>query len=103
MFVALFFVAILAVGLLTSASYGQPWDEPWEQDILRLNGNQYAATLGLDIRFALQSDMPAPQTGLIADSIEKDHGESAYYPMVLLLAQEEKFATAWAEEKLVCP
>jgi len=84
--VALFFLTLTLVGLLTSADYGQPWDEPWEQDILRLNGNQYASFLGLSSRMALQSDMPAPASLLIADSVERDHGQSAYYPLLWLVA-----------------
>ena len=75
--VALFFGALLALGVLTAADYGQPWDEPWEQDILRLNGNQYAHYLGMDSRMALTSSMPGPESGLIADSVERDHGQSA--------------------------
>lgn len=84
-FTALFFVLLLLVGLLTAADYGQPWDEPWEQDILRMNLNQYAAALGLQERIALTSNMDAPDTGLIADSEEKDHGECAYYPFFWLV------------------
>ena len=84
--VALFFLALTALGLLTSGDYGQPWDEPWEQDILCLNGNQYADALGLAERFPLTSSMPAPASGLIADSVERDHGVSAYYPMLWLMA-----------------
>ena len=82
---AVFFIALVALGIATSADYGQPWDEPWEQDILRLNGNQYAAAFGLEGRFAMRSDMPAPCSGLIADSEERDHGECAYYPLLWLM------------------
>lgn len=86
--VALFFIALMALGLLTSADYGQPWDEPWEQDILRLNGNQYAQQLGLSERFTLTSSMPAPASGMIEESVERDHGECAYYPMLWLMADQ---------------
>ena len=84
--VALFFITLTVLGLLTSADYGQPWDEPWEQDILRLNGNQYAQYLGIQSRMALTSSMPGPESGLIADSVERDHGQSAYYPLLWLVA-----------------
>lgn len=84
--VALFFIVLTALGLVTSADYGQPWDEPWEQDILSLNGNQYADALGLAVHFPLTSSMPAPASGLIADSVERDHGVCAYYPMLWLMA-----------------
>ena len=82
---ALFFVALAVLGLATTADYGQPWDEPWEQDILRMNLNQYAAVLGNSTRLELRSTMQGPESGLIADSIEKDHGECAYYPVAWLV------------------
>lgn len=81
------FLALLLIGLLASAGYGQPWDEPWEQDILRMNLNQYAAAFGIEGRLALTSAIDVPDSGLIADSIEKDHGESAYYPAFLLMSE----------------
>ncbi len=84
-FVALFFIALTALGVLTSADYGQPWDEPWEMDILRMNGNQYAQALGLDVHYALQSDIVRPVGELIANSTEQDHGECAYYPLLGLV------------------
>lgn len=91
--VALFFLALAAVGLFTSADYGQPWDEPWEQDILRLNLNQYTAALNLPGQLAPHSSMPWPATGVIADSVEKDHGECAYYPAFWLMLDNGLSAT----------
>ncbi|MCE5342608.1 MAG: hypothetical protein LLF96_03350 [Eubacteriales bacterium] len=85
MFTALFFIALTALGLFTAGDYGQPWDEPWEQDILRMNGNQYRTALGIAGNTALTSTMEAPASGLIADSQEKDHGECAYYPLLWLV------------------
>lgn len=82
---ALFWAFLALIGLLTVPSYGQPWDEPWEMDILRMNYNQYAAALGSDSRMALASSMEAPSSGLIADSEERDHGECAYYPLFALV------------------
>ncbi|MDD3214563.1 MAG: hypothetical protein PHY64_12885, partial [Eubacteriales bacterium] len=79
---ALFWLTLALVGLLTVPSYGQPWDELWEMDILRMNYNQYASAFGSDSRMALTSSMEAPTSGLIADSEERDHGECAYYPVV---------------------
>ncbi|MEA5145096.1 MAG: hypothetical protein VB041_03570, partial [Candidatus Limiplasma sp.] len=76
--VAMFFIALKLVGLLTRADYGQPWEVPWEQDILRMNGNQYALYLGLPGQMAMQSDIPAPPSLRIEDSVERDHGQSAY-------------------------
>ncbi len=78
------FLALILTGFLTSADYGQPWDEPWEQDILRMNLNQYAAVFGSESRLPLTSAIDVPDSGLIADSIERDHGISAYYPVFFL-------------------
>jgi len=93
--VVLFFLVLTSLGLFTSSDYGQPWDEPWEQDILRLNLNQYAATLGLSSQLTSHSSMPWPQSGLIADSVEKDHGECAYYPTYWLM-QDHSLPTGTA-------
>lgn len=84
--IALFFITLLALGIFTSADYGQPWDEPWEQDILRMNGNQYAYYLGFNGHMTLTSDMLAPKNGMISSSVERDHGECAYYPLLWLVA-----------------
>ncbi len=82
----LFFLALLALGLCTAADYGQPWDEPWEQDILRLNYNQFAELFGSDERLAMVSSIDVPAGGLIENSIEKDHGICAYYPLFPLVS-----------------
>ena len=81
------FLALILIGFLTSADYGQPWDEPWEQDILRMNYNQYAMFFGSEKRLTLLSDIEIPESGLIEDSIEKDHGVSAYYPVFFLVTE----------------
>ncbi len=85
LYTVLFFAMLTLLGLLTSVDYGQPWDEPWEQDILRMNGNQYRAALGIPGVTETTSTMEAPASYLIADSEEKDHGECAYYPLLWLV------------------
>jgi hypothetical protein len=82
---ALFFALLTVVGLLTSVDYGQPWDEPMEADILRMNGNQYLAAVGLEPAYTLEFFIDNPKSGLIADSAEKDHGVCAYYPLLWLV------------------
>ncbi|NCB04929.1 MAG: hypothetical protein EOM69_05335 [Clostridia bacterium] len=84
---ALFFILLIGIGLYAGLGYGQPWDEPWEQDILRLNGNQYLTALGQPASFVMDSTMTPPASGLIADSEERDHGVSAYYPLLWLVGQ----------------
>lgn len=85
--VALFFAALTLLGLATSFGYGQPWDEGSEQDILRMNLNQYAKALGLPQTYTGQGRIEWPEGGLIANSIERDHGESAYYPLFWLMGE----------------
>lgn len=77
-FASLFLLAALLVGIIGSG-YGRPWDEPAEMDILRMNLWEYSNALGLpndvfQARAAVESSvMP------ISQSIERDHGQSAYY------------------------
>ena len=85
LFTCLFFLGLLALGLYTSMDYGQPWDEPWEQDILRMNLNEYSAYFQIKTHLPLVSDIEKPLSGRISDSIERDHGLSAYYPAFLLV------------------
>lgn len=85
--VAVFFALLTLLGLLASADYGQPWDETSEQDILRMNLNQYAQALNLSERYAGQGRLEWPEGGLIENSIERDHGESAYYPLFWLMGE----------------
>lgn len=86
--VALFFILLLALGLWTSLDYGQPWDEVYEQDVLRMNMNEYAAFFGIDVRYKALSDIDEPDDGLVSGSIERDHGQSAYYPVFFLVTSE---------------
>ncbi len=90
---ALFFALLTVVGLITCMDYGLPWDEPWEMDILRMNGNQYLAAFGQAPGYALESTMAAPPSGLIADSVEKDHGACAYYPLLWLVGNRSLSAS----------
>ncbi len=84
--VGLFFAALLAVGLATCADYGLPCDEPAEQIILQENMHEFAYRL-------LGEDSEAVQwyegRGIqrISDSVEKDHGQSAYYLFMPVLAR----------------
>jgi len=88
LFTCLFFLGLLALGLYTSMDYGQPWDEPWEQDILRMNLNEYSAYFNMRTHLPLVSDIEKPPSGRISDSDERDHGESAYYPAFLLVSDD---------------
>lgn len=95
---ALFFLALLIIGLASCADYGLPCDEPAEQIILQENMHEYAATF-------LGEDSDAARwyadrgIGRISQSIERDHGECAYYPFAALLPslldQPDRLTVAW--------
>ena len=81
--VALFFAVLLVIGLIGS-DYGFPCDEPAEQLILQENMHEYA------VRLLGENSAPArwyASRGVkrISESIEKDHGECAYYPFMPIL------------------
>ncbi len=82
--VALFFLALTAAGLAMGADYGVPWDEAYEQQIVQQNLHEYAVhLLGSDseaARWYASRNIPR-----ISQSIERDHGECAYYPAAPLL------------------
>ncbi|MDD3334527.1 MAG: hypothetical protein PHI98_03310 [Eubacteriales bacterium] len=83
--VALFFVLTLILGFLTVPDYGSPWDENDETDILRMNLWEYTLRLGLDDSLfekwtARESETISTLTP-ISQSIEQDHGVSAFYPL----------------------
>ena len=82
----LFFAILLTIGLVTVADYGLPCDEPAEQVILQENMHEYAYRL-----LGEESDAAKwyQDRGIdrISDSVEKDHGQSAYYLFMPLLAQ----------------
>lgn len=92
---ALFFVGLLLLGLFTSADYGLPCDEPAEQVILRENLMEYAIQFeGEESEAASYYD--ALGTVRISQSIERDHGQAAYYlaAPLLLLAPDQR-TTLW--------
>ena len=93
--VCAFFAVFLALGLLTAADYGPSWDEQTEMDILRMNLWEYARVLGLDeSRFetlaARQGPLSIETLRPISQSIERDHGQCAYYPAAALLPLQEE-------------
>ena len=96
--VAIFFILLTGIGLLTSADYGLPCDEPAEQVILQENLKEYACQLfGADSAAARYYD--ANGIRRISESIERDHGQAAYYLAAPLLSLEpsapEWMTTLW--------
>ena len=83
--VCLFFTCFLLVGLLTAADYGQPWDELDEMDILRMNLWEYARALHADESafeaWAQPNGLSLNRLTPISQSVERDHGVSAFYPI----------------------
>jgi len=82
--VALFFATLLLVGLAVSGDYGLPADEPAEQVILQENMMEYACDL-LGENSAAAAYYRAFNIQRISESIERDHGQCAYYPAAALL------------------
>lgn len=98
LFVALFFAALTFVGLLTAGDYGLPCDEPAEQVILQENLKEYAARLlGNDSEAVRFYDSRGIQR--ISQSIERDHGQAAYYLAAPLLqladTAPDRMTTLW--------
>ncbi len=77
--VAIFFCLLLLIGLLTVPDYGSYWDERSEVGILRMSLVEYAQLFSLESD-ALQTLL---QAGVIpiSQSVERDHGICAYYPL----------------------
>lgn len=96
--VCLFFAALLLIGALASGDYGVPTDEPSEQIILQENMHEYAVRLLGEESSAAQWYR---QRGInrISLSIEKDHGQCAYYLFMPVFAaledQPQAMTTAW--------
>ena len=97
-FVALFFAVLALVGLSAGADYGLPCDEPTEQIILQENMLEYA------LRLFGEDSAPAQwylSRGItpISQSIERDHGQCAYYLAAALLplqdAQPDRVMVLW--------
>ncbi|MCE5342607.1 MAG: phospholipid carrier-dependent glycosyltransferase, partial [Eubacteriales bacterium] len=95
---ALFFMLLTFVGLWVAPDYGLPCDEPAEQTILRENLLAYSLRLsGPDSAAAKYYTSLGVQP--IAQSVERDHGEAAYYLAAPLLTLAEtapdKLTTLW--------
>lgn len=76
--IALLFLVLLLAGLWATDGYGPPVDERSEQIILQENLKEYAIRLiGPQSGAARYYD--ALEIGRISESIERDHGQAAYY------------------------
>ncbi len=82
--VAAFFLGLLLIGLATVTDYAGSYDEIAEQAILNSNYKEYAVQLqraGIRWEYGLTLAVEP-----ISESVERDHGISAYYPYALLLS-----------------
>ena len=82
--VALFFVLLTVLGLWANGGYGLPCDEQWEQQTLLENAYEYALLLGGENSPAARYYAEKGLTR-ISESTERDHGQSAYYPLIPLM------------------
>lgn len=84
LFTVLFFLALTLAGALTGGDYGLPCDEPAEQVILMENMKEYAfRLLGAESSAVRYYDALSVQR--ISESVERDHGQCAYYLAVPML------------------
>ncbi len=84
MWIALGFLLLTLVGLITAVDYGMSLDGPSEQVILQENLKEYAALLFGEDSSQVQGYTEAGIQS-ITQSIEMDHGQAAYYPAAPLL------------------
>ncbi len=77
----LFFIILSVVGFATIRDYGAPFDEYVEISILKSNIKEYALRISND---AVNGFTTLGATR-ISNSIEKDHGIAAYYPLAVVL------------------
>lgn len=96
--IALFFLLLAGAGLCTCADYGVPYDEPTEQQILQENLHEYAYhLLGPDSEAVRWYQSQGIER--ISQSIQREHGESAYYPVAFLLGllqdQPDRLMILW--------
>lgn len=85
LWVVLFFAVLTLIGLWTAPDYGLPCDEPAEQVILQQNMKEYAFQL-LGPQSGAVRYYDAIGIQRISESVERDHGQSAYYAAVPLLS-----------------
>lgn len=76
----LFLIGIFLIGLLAIFPYGAHLDQSSEQEILYSNVKMYLGYFGAE-ESGLYRRLEADGIIDIADSIERDHGMAAYYPM----------------------
>lgn len=95
--VALFFLLLALIGLLSIRGYGAPFDEYVEMAILRANIKEYALRLQQEQESNFYANLGATR---ISINIERDHGICAYYPLAPLLPMIDQdarqFSFAWS-------
>ena len=77
--VALFFLALLLLGLFTVGDYGSAWDDWSEMRILRMALREYDALLPWDT--PLGQTLSEMGIERLSESAERDHGICLYYPL----------------------
>lgn len=85
--VILFFAVLTAIGFAAN-DYGVPVDEWWEMQTLKENLHEYAVRLGADEWMGWFEEQGI---GLISQSTERDHGQSAYYAFAPVLVAYARY------------
>lgn len=84
--IAVFFILFIS-GLVVSCDYGVAYDEPVEISILQMNIREVAETF-FSADSALVYKLEDSGIQRISASIERDHGQAAYYPFAPILLRE---------------
>ena len=84
--IAVFFI-LFVFGLVVSCDYGVAYDEPVEIGILQMNIREAAETF-FSADSALVYKLEDSGIQRISTSIERDHGQAAYYPFAPILLRE---------------
>lgn len=77
----IFLLLLFVIGLLATFSYGAYLDQDSEQDILFYNIKEYM--IHIPAESALEREFNAANIVEISNSVERDHGIAAYYPVSL--------------------
>ena len=91
--VAVFFVVLTLVGVLTCADYGQNFDAVMEQRILKMNIHEYSYQI-LGEEHPFTQYMAWKEHRRISTHFDREHGQSAFYLAAPLLKMET-YARDW--------
>ncbi len=87
----LILLLLFLIGFSSVSSYGMPWDENFEQDIVRANIKEYVLRLCPPDSALFQTYLDTGTTR-ISENIERDHGVAVLYPTIFAIMHTESDA-----------